>query len=82
MYVPKTVGVKGQIVIPGSIRRIFGLRPGSEVAFDVEDGKIVILPRVDSEKFVEDFCSVVKKKLGKRVDLEKLYEEELAERMR
>jgi AbrB family looped-hinge helix DNA binding protein len=35
---------KGQVTIPQAIREQAGLRPGSEVEFAIEDGKVVIRP--------------------------------------
>ncbi len=35
---------KGQVTIPQAIREQAGLRPGSEVEFVIEDGKVVIKP--------------------------------------
>ena len=38
------VSVKGQVTIPKHIRDATGVGPGSEVAFSLEGGKIVITP--------------------------------------
>ena len=38
------ISEKGQVTIPKHIRLAAGLKPGSEVAFSVEGGKIVITP--------------------------------------
>jgi antitoxin PrlF len=40
VYVPE----KGQVTIPKHIRQAAGVAPGTEVAFSVEGGKIVITP--------------------------------------
>lgn len=39
-----TVTSKGQITIPAALRKQMGLRQGDEVAFMVEDGKVVLVP--------------------------------------
>ncbi len=39
-----TVTTKGQITIPAALRKHMGLRQGDEVAFMVEDGKVVLVP--------------------------------------
>ncbi len=39
-----TVTTKGQITIPAALRKHMGLRQGDEVAFMVEDGKVVLIP--------------------------------------
>lgn len=41
---------------------------------EVREGELVITPGVNSEEFVNRFCSVVKRKLAKRIDFEKLIE--------
>ena len=33
---------KGQITIPQDIRRLAGMPPGSEVEFQIQDGKVVL----------------------------------------
>ena len=37
--------VKGQVTIPISIRKVLGLRPGSEVEFAEEDGRVYVIRR-------------------------------------
>lgn len=39
-----TVTSKGQITIPAALRKQMGIRQGAEVAFMVEDGKVVLVP--------------------------------------
>jgi len=43
---------KGQLVIPVHIRRMLGLRKGSKVFIEVEEGIIKLLPRTS----VRDLC--------------------------
>lgn len=77
MNVRRTIGEKGQVVIPKDIRNYLGLRPGSEVLFEVKEKEVVIKHPLDPKKFVEDFCDVPKKL--KKLDikkLEKILEEE------
>ena len=79
----KVVGPKGQVVIPKEVRDLLGLKPGSRVVFEVEEGGIVRLkPELDPESVVEEFASCVPrdKKLKERVDLKALLEEEVLER--
>ena len=79
MQIVRELGEKGQIVIPKDIRDHFGLKSKSKVIFDVKEDEIIIKPQKDN-KFVDMFCSVVKKKLTKEVDIEKLYHEQIEER--
>ena len=37
-----TLSSKGQVVLPGPIRRKLGLRPGDVLAASVEDGRIIL----------------------------------------
>ena len=37
--------VKGQVTIPLAIRKVLGLRPGSEVDFEEEDGRVYVARR-------------------------------------
>ena len=41
---------KGQVTIPKHIRDKAGIRPGTEVDFRLEDGKVVVLKRNDAKK--------------------------------
>ena len=77
MYIKRSVGEKGQVVIPKDIRSYLGLRPGSEVIFEMKEKEIVIKRPVDPKQFVEDFCNVPNKL--KKLDIKtikKVLEEE------
>ncbi len=78
--VRKRVGPRGQIVIPKLLRDALGIGPGDDVLIEVRGGEIVIRPGKDPEKFLEEFCGVVRNKLRERVDLERMIEEEVEER--
>jgi len=80
MYVRRKVGQKGQLVIPKVVREFLGIKPGDVVVMEVREKEVLIKPGVEPERFVEDFCSLTGRKLMKRVDLEKLLEEEVEER--
>jgi len=81
MRVPRKIGSKGQIVIPKIIRDYLGVKPGDTVILEVREGEIVIIPGTDPREFVEGFCSVIKEKLTERIDLERLIESEVEERL-
>ncbi len=38
------VTVKGQVVVPASIRRKFGIKKGTKIAFIEQNGKLIIQP--------------------------------------
>ena len=77
MYVRRTIGEKGQVVVPKDIRNYLGLKPGSEVLFEMREKDVIIKSAVDPKKFVDDFCNVSKKiKKINIKNLEKVLEEE------
>ncbi|MBC7130044.1 AbrB/MazE/SpoVT family DNA-binding domain-containing protein [Candidatus Bathyarchaeota archaeon] len=76
------VGEKGQIVIPKVIREHMGIKPGDEVIMEVRAKEVIITPRVNPKEIVENFCSVVKNKLAKKINLKKLIEQEAEARSR
>ena len=39
------VATKGQVVLPGTLRRRLDIRPGDPLDANVEDGRIVLTPR-------------------------------------
>ena len=78
MEIKRSVGEKGQIVIPKDIREYLGLKPGSKVIFETRDKELVIRPLREPEKFVEEFCNVPKK-LKKKIDIKKLLEKQIEE---
>ena len=39
------ISTKGQVVLPGPLRRRLGLRAGDPLEVDVESGRIVLTPR-------------------------------------
>lgn len=79
MRVKGRVGTKGQVVIPKELRDEFKITPGSEVAFDSYEGAIVIYPRPDPKKFVDEYIGLIeeKKKPPARIDWDELYYSQL-----
>ena len=80
MTFKRKLGPKGQIVIPKAVRESLGIGPGDEVVMEIGKKEVLIRPEVDPAKFVDDFCFITSKKLTKKVDLKKLFEEEVEER--
>lgn len=79
----KTLGPKGQVVIPKRIRARLGLREGSKVVFEERGAKEVVLrPQESPEEFVERFCSPPGRSRRRVVDFDRIYEEQLEERLR
>ena len=81
MIIRRKVGPKGQIVIPKIVRESLGIQPGDEVVMEIKEKELLIRREVSPEKFVNDFCSVAKRKLTRKVDLERILEEEVEERL-
>lgn len=81
MIVRRPLGSKGQIVIPKDLRDYLGLKEGSIVEFLVEDGVVVLKPASPPNEAVKTYLNVVKRKLRKRVDLKKLLDEEVMQRI-
>lgn len=80
MNIRRKLGQKGQLVIPKVVREFLGINPGDVVVIEVREKEVLIKPGVDPERFVEDFCSPTETKLKKKLDLERLLEEEVEER--
>lgn len=79
MILKRTIGPKGQVVIPKDLRRHLGVEPGSEVLFEVRDKEVVMRPSRTPLAAVEEFVSIVTPKLKHRVQWEQIVEEEAAE---
>lgn len=77
MLIKRKLGSKGQIVIPKIVREFLGIVPGDEVVMEFIREGVLIRPKEDPSKFVENFCSTSGKKLKEKIDLKKLIEEEV-----
>ena len=81
LSIQRSIGPKGQIVLPKDIRKQFNLNPGSQVVFSVRDDEIVIKPAVDPVTFVEEFIQGGKGlKLMSVKEMKKILEEEYEQR--
>ena len=72
MELERTVSEKGQIVIPEDIRRKLGLKPGSEVIFDIKDGMVMMKPKKSGKEYVEEFCNIPLKRRPKGLTTKKI----------
>ncbi len=76
----KSVGPKGQILIPKPMREAIGLKPGIEVTVELRDDEIVISkPKVESN-YTEYYISTKAPKLKKSVNIKKLILNEVSNR--
>jgi AbrB family looped-hinge helix DNA binding protein len=72
-----TVGPKGQVVIPKDIRDKIGIKEYSEVIVDVMDDSVIIRKlKPESVTYVDYYCTTYSKKLTKKIDIEKITEEQ------
>jgi AbrB family looped-hinge helix DNA binding protein len=72
MELERTVSEKGQVVIPEDIRRKLGLKPGSDVIFDIQDGMVIMKPKKSPEEIVEEFCNLPIKSKLKNLNAKKI----------
>ena len=79
MIVKRTIGPKGQVVIPKDVREYLGVEPGSEVVFQVREDEVVMRPSRPPADIVEEYVSVATPKLKSRIHLDQIIEEEALE---
>lgn len=81
MIFRRTVGPKGQVVIPKDLREHLGLQSGAQVVFEIRGNTVIMKPAINPQEWVEEFASVVKRKLKKEVDIERVIEEEAVDEL-
>ena len=73
----RTVGPKGQVVIPKDVRDQTGLVEGSEVSVEAKNGDVVIRRVAPlTGNYVDYFTATYARKVEKPVDVKKIIEEE------
>jgi AbrB family looped-hinge helix DNA binding protein len=73
------MGPKGQVVIPKDVRDFLGIKPGSEVMFEVQDEGAIVRRSKSPAHLVEEYLSILTPKLKSKVELANLFEEEILE---
>jgi AbrB family looped-hinge helix DNA binding protein len=75
------LGPKGQAVIPKEIREMMGIRPGSEVVFEVRGDEVVVKP-LQNRSSVDELIRLIPRelKVKNEVDLKKIILSEALER--
>ncbi len=76
----KSVGPKGQILIPKPMRDAIGLKPGIEVTVELRDDEIVISKPKVEVNYTEYYISTKAPKLKKSVNIKKLILKEVSNR--
>ena len=75
------LGPKGQAVIPKEIRELMGIRPGSEVVFEVRGDEVIVKP-LEDQGSVDELMRLIpgELKAKKEVDLKEIILSEALER--
>ena len=61
MEIERTISEKGQIVIPKDVRDYLGLKPGTEVVFEVSKDGVILKPKLSPKEFIERFTNIGRK---------------------
>lgn len=72
MHVKREIGAKGQVVLPKDIRDYLGIKDGSQIAFEIIEGNVIIKPLRTGKEFVEYYCNTNSKKSKKHMGIKKL----------
>lgn len=56
MLVKRTIGARGEVVLPKDIREQFGFKPGTDIAFEARENEVAIKPAKTPQEIVEEFC--------------------------
>jgi len=79
MFMKRTIGAKGQVVIPKDVRRYLGVEPGSEVTFEVREDGVFLKPSRAPAEIVDEYASIITSKLKSKIQLDRIIEEEALE---
>ncbi|MGD0451667.1 MAG: AbrB/MazE/SpoVT family DNA-binding domain-containing protein [Candidatus Bathyarchaeia archaeon] len=76
----KSVGPKGQVVIPKRMRDSIGIKPGVDVTLEVRENEIVISkPKIEGN-YTEYYSSTSAPKLKKPINTKKIITAEVGQR--
>lgn len=76
----KSVGPKGQVVIPKRMRETLGIKPGVDVTLEIRDDEIVISkPKIEGS-YTEYYVTTQSSKLRKPVNIKEIITEEVRQR--
>jgi len=72
----KSIGSKGQVVIPKRMRDCLGLKPGDEVVLEMRGQEIVIRKPQVNGSYADYFIATSAQKLKKNVNIKELLDQE------
>jgi len=76
----KSVGPKGQVVIPKRMREAIGIKPGVDVTLEIREDEIVISkPKIEGN-YTEYYSSTRAPKLKKTINIKKIMTQEVCNR--
>ncbi len=76
----KSVGPKGQVVIPKRMRDAIGIKPGVDVNLEIREDEIVISkPKIEGN-YTEYYSSTRAPKLKKPINIKEIITEEVCHR--
>lgn len=70
MEITRTLGEKGQVVIPRDVRILLGIKENQEVTFVVENNEVRLKKKQTAEEWMKGFLKYQKK--GKEITLKAL----------
>ena len=76
----KSVGPKGQVVIPKRMRDAIGIKSGVDINLELRDDEIVISkPKIEGN-YTEYYCSTRSPKLEKTINIKEIITDEVCGR--
>ncbi len=82
MKIARKVGSKGQVVIPEQIRKEAGIREGTVLLFDYQEGQMTVIRQKADAQLLEDFCETVSRDKKHRFDVNAVFETAYQERLK
>ncbi len=82
LQIHRTVGPKGQVVLPKDVRTQFNLHTGSDLVFTIKDNQIIIEPAISPKDWLADFVKTDRpqKKLNAK-EIKKIIESQYEDRI-
>lgn len=75
----RSLGPKGQVVVPKEIRDYLGVGPGAALEFVVRDREVIIEAAESPQAYLDQLFALVKRKSRTKTDVDEIYEKALEE---